>query len=233
MQIASLHTPLNRSSRKVESAFLLTNTHRMMPSLFQSLKTFLWVWRLVPVPSPFCRDNGTHRAAVPALHQIYSTSKHSFGSYLTSLAMLGLPCTCHRGCTNRQSYKGWIYFWKEWGLEHGFSSKATPIVWIRSLSSSSSLQSLPHSHREYKPQMQERRQWWPPLEIKQWERARVTSQIINPALNLLLLCSPDEKPQLWQPLFLDSFTGCKPPHLVQRMYFSDIWAADLRKVLPF
>lgn len=73
-----------------------------------------------------------------------------------------------------------------------------------------------------KSQMQERRQWWPLLEIKQWERAHATSQIINPALILLLVCSLMKKPQLWQPLFLDSFTGSKPPHLVQRMYFSNI-----------
>lgn len=103
--------------------------------------------------------------------------------------VLGLPCTCHRGCMNRQSYKLWIYFWKEWGLGHGFSSKATHTVGMWLLSSSRSFQSLPHSHREYKSQMQERRQWWPPLEIKQWERVHVTSQIINPALNFLLLHS--------------------------------------------
>lgn len=75
-------------------------------------------------------------------------------------------------------------------MRHGFSSKATPIVWIRSLSSSSNFQPLPHSYREYKSQMQERRQWWPPLEIKQWERARVTSQIINPALNFCFCFVP-------------------------------------------
>lgn len=103
--------------------------------------------------------------------------------------VLGLPCTCHRGCTNRQSYKLWIYLGKEWGSGHGFSSKATHTVWIRLPSSSSNLQSLPRSHREYKSQMQERRQWWPLLEIKQWERAHVTSQIINPPLNLLPVCS--------------------------------------------
>lgn len=56
MHIASPHTLLNKTSRKAESAFLLTNTHRTMPSLFKSVKTFLWLWRLVPVPGPFCRD---------------------------------------------------------------------------------------------------------------------------------------------------------------------------------
>lgn len=60
--IASPHTLLNKTSRKAESAFLLTNTHRMMPSLFKSVKTFLWLWRLVPVPGPFCRTDGTRCA---------------------------------------------------------------------------------------------------------------------------------------------------------------------------
>lgn len=194
--IASPHTLLNKTSRKAESAFLLTNTHRMMPSLFKSVKTFLWLWRLVPVPGPFCRDGWDTLCwllkplrFLPSRSALHPSISLVHTSHLWQV--LGLPCTCHRGCMNRQSYKLWIYFWKESGLGHGFSSKATHTV----RSSSSNLQSLPHSHREHESQnlerskAQERRQWWPPLEIQQWERARVTIQIMNPALNLLPLCS--------------------------------------------
>lgn len=78
--IASPHTLLNKTSRKAESAFLLTNTHRMMPSLFKSVKTFLCSegWCLCLVLSAGRMGHAVLAAETPALpaQQICSTSKY-------------------------------------------------------------------------------------------------------------------------------------------------------------
>lgn len=153
MQIASLHTPLNKTSRKVESAYLLTNTQQKRWQAFLSGSNNFSGYQGWPLNLVLSAGtDGTHCAWLLNLCTSWLTrfTPHKRISLVHTphfWQVLGLLCTCHtyNQTMNRQSYKLWVYFWKEWGLGHAFRDKTThTIAWICWLSSPSNFQSLPH-----------------------------------------------------------------------------------------
>lgn len=100
MQTASLHTLTFESSRKVESASLLTNMQQKQCWAFVSGSNDFSGYRgWAPSLTPSAETDETRRAQLlkplrPLAHQIYSTRKNHFGSYPCFWQALCSPRTC-------------------------------------------------------------------------------------------------------------------------------------------